>query len=146
MFTWLKNFLGIGEPPVRPAIPEGYQAIDKKTVLASVPALHPNVERIVEKRYGCTLQWDLSKEQSKRPRRSWFPKFFFNPNRKRRHKLVLDDMGRRTVELIDGKRTVAEIAGEMAKQVGCDKKAMEEAVLSFVAQLGRRNVVTLAPR
>ena len=146
MFTWLKNFLGIGEPPVRPAIPEGYQAIDKKTVLASVPALHPNVERIVEKRYGCTLQWDLSEEQSKRPRRSWFPKFFFNPNRKRRHKLVLDDMGRRTVELIDGKRTVAEIADEMTKQIGCDKKAMEEAVLSFVAQLGRRNVVTLAPR
>ena len=146
MFTWLKNFLGIGEPPVRPAIPEGYQAIDKKTVLASVPALHPNVERIVEKRYGCTLQWDLSEEQSKRPRRSWFPKFFFNPSRKRRHKLVLDDMGRRTVELIDGKRTVADIAAEMAKQIGCDKKAMEEAVLSFVAQLGRRNVVTLAPR
>ena len=146
MFTWLKNFLGIGEPPVRPAIPDGYQAIDKKTVLASVPALHPNVERIVEKRYGCTLQWDLSEEQSKRPRRSWFPKFFFNPNRKRRHKLVLDDMGRRTVELIDGRRTVAEIADEMAKQGGCDRKAMEEAVLSFVAQLGRRNVVTLAPR
>ena len=63
MFTWLKNFLGIGEPPVRPAIPDGYQAIDKKTVLVSVPALHPNVERIVEKRYGCTLQWDLSEEQ-----------------------------------------------------------------------------------
>ncbi len=145
MFTWLKRFLGIGEPPVRPAIPDGYQRIDKKTVLASVPALHPNVERIVEKRYGCTLQWDLSEEQSKRPKRSWFPKFFFNPNRKRRHKLVLDDMGRRTVELIDGKRTVAEIAAEMARQVGCDKKAMEEAVLSYVAQLGRRNVVTLAP-
>ncbi|MBQ6247389.1 MAG: PqqD family peptide modification chaperone, partial [Kiritimatiellae bacterium] len=114
-------------------------------VLASVPALHPNVERIVEKRYGCTLQWDLSEEQSKRPKRSWFPKFFFNPNRKRRHKLVLDDMGRRTVELIDGKRTVADIAAEMAKQVGCDKKAMQEAILTFVAQLARRNVVTLAP-
>ena len=145
MFTWLKHFLGIGEPPARPAIPDGYQAIDKKTVLASVPALHPNVERIVEKRYGCTLQWDLSEEQSKRPKRSWFPKFFFNPNRKRRHKLVLDDMGRRTVELIDGKRTVADIAAEMAKQVGCDKKAMQEAILTFVAQLARRNVVTLAP-
>ena len=146
MFNWLKRFLGIGEPPVRPAIPDGYQAIDKKTILASVPALHPNVERVVEKRYGYTLQWDLSEEQSKRPRRSWFPKFFFNPNRKRRHKLVLDDMGRRTVELIDGKRTVGDIAPEMAKQVGCDKKAMQEAILTFVAQLARRNVVTLAPR
>ena len=146
MFTWLKRFLGIGEPPVRPAITEGYQAIDKKTVLASVPALHPDVDRIVEKRYGCTLQWDLSEEQSKRPRRSWFPKFFFNPNRRRRHKLVLDDMGRRTVELIDGRRTVADIAAEMAKQVGCDRKSMEEAVLSFVAQLARRNVVSLAPK
>ncbi len=146
MFTWLKRFLGIGEPIVRPAIPDGYQAIDKKTVLASVPALHPNVERIAEKRYGCTLQWDLSEEQSKRPRRSWFPKFFFNPNRKRRHKLVLDDMGRRTVELIDGRRTVADIADEMAKQVGCENKAMQEAILTFVAQLARRNVVTLAPK
>ena len=146
MFTWLKNFLGIGDPPVRPAIPNGYQAIDKKTVLASVPALHPSVERIVEKRYGCTLQWDLSEEQSKRPTRSWFPNFFFNPTRKRRHKLVLDEMGRRTIELVDGKRTVAEIAGEMASQTGCGKKAMEEAVLAFVAQLARRNAVTLAPR
>ena len=146
MFTWLKRFLGIGEPPVRPAIPDGYQAIDKKTVLASVPALHPGVERIVEKRYGCTLQWDLSEEQSRRPKRSWFPKFFFNPARKRRHKLVLDDMGRRTIELIDGNRAVADIASEMASQVGCDQKAMEEAVLAFVAQLARRNVVTLAPR
>ena len=146
MFTWLKRFLGIGEPPVRPAIPDGYQTVGKKTVLASVPALHPNVERIVEKRYGCTLQWDLSEEQSKRPRRSWFPKFFFNPTRKRRHKLVLDDMGRRTVELIDGKRTVSEIADAMAKLVGCKKKPMEDAVLAFVAQLARRNVVTLAPR
>ena len=146
MITWLKRFLGIGEPQVQPAIPNGYQTIDKKTVLASVPELHPNVERIVEKRYGCTLQWDLSEEQSKRPRRSWFPAFFFNPNRKRRHKLVLDDMGRRTVELIDGKRSVAEIACEMAKQVGCDNKAMEEAILTFVAQLARRNVLTLAPK
>ncbi len=146
MFNWLKRFLGIGEPPVRPAIPDGYQAIDKKTLLASVPALHPNVERIAEKRYGCTLQWDLSEEQSKRPKRSWFPKFFFNPNRKRRHKLVLDDMGRRTVELIDGKRTVADIATDMAKQIGCDKKAMEEAILTFIAQLTRRNVISLAPK
>ena len=146
MFNWLKRFLGIGEPPVRPAIPDGYQAIDKKTLLASVPALHPNVERIAEKRYGCTLQWDLSEEQSKRPKRSWFPKFFFNPNRKRRHKLVLDDMGRRTVELIDGKRTVADIATDMAKQIGCDKKAMEEALLTFIAQLARRNVISLAPK
>ena len=146
MFNWLKRFLGIGEPPVRPAIPDGYQAIDKKTLLDSVPALHPNVERIAEKRYGCTLQWDLSVEQSKRPKRSWFPKFFFNPNRKRRHKLVLDDMGRRTVELIDGKRTVADIATDMTKQIGCDKKAMEEALLTFIAQLARRNVISLAPK
>ena len=145
MFTWLKRFLGIGEAPVRPAIPDGYQAIDKKTVLASVPALHPAVERIVEKRYGCTLQWDLTEEQSKRPRRSWFPNFFFNPSRKRRHKLVLDDMGRRTVELVDGRRTVSEIAAELARHVGCERKAMEEAVLTFVAQLARRNAVTLAP-
>ena len=147
MFTWLKRFLGIGEAaPKMPAIPDGYQAIDRKTLLASVPALHPQVERIVEKRYGCTLQWDLSEEQLKRPKKSWFPKFFFNPSRKRRHKLVLDDMGRRTIELLDGHSTVAEIAATLAEQTRCDRKAMEDAVLAFFAQLARRNAVTLAPR
>ena len=146
MFTWLKRFLGVGEAPAAPAIPDGYQAIDRDTVLASVPALHPDVERVVEKRYGCTLQWDLSEEQSRRPKRSWFPGFFFNPKRRRRHTLVLDDMGRRAVELIDGGRTVADIADEMAKQAGCERKAMQEAVLTFVAQLAKRNVVTLAPK
>jgi hypothetical protein len=55
-------------------------------------------------------------------------------------------MGRRTVELIDGKRTVADIATDMAKQIGCDKKAMEEAILTFIAQLARRNVISLAPK
>ncbi len=147
MFTWLKNFLGIGESlPGRPAIPDGYQALDRKTVLASVPALHPEVERVVDRRYGCTLQWDLSENQLKRPRRSWFPNFFFSPSRKRRHKLVLDDMGRRTIELLDGHRTVGEIAAGLAAQVGCDRRAMEDAVLAFISQLARRNAVTLAPK
>ena len=145
MFRWLKSFLGIGEPPRPPAIPDGYAAIDRKTILASVPALHPQVERVAEKRYGCTLQWELSAEQLKAPKRSWFPKMFFNPARKRKHKLVLDDMGRRTVELINGKNTVSEISDTLAAQVGCDKKAMQDAVLTFIAQLARRNAVTLAP-
>lgn len=144
MFNWLKSFLGIGEKPkTAQAIPDGYMAIDKKTLLASVPMLHPQVERIAEKRYGCTLQWDLSEAQHEAPKNSWFPKFFFNKNRKRRHKLVLDDMGRRTVELINGQNTVADIANTLATQIGCDKKAMQDAVLAFISQLARRNAVTL---
>lgn len=146
MFRWLGNFLGIGGEKPQRAVPDGYRAVDRATVLASVPALHPSVERVAEKRYGCTLQWDLTPEQMAPPRSARrIPRIFLNPSRPRRHKLILDDMGRRTVELIDGSHTVADIAATLARQVGCDTKAMEDAVIAFISQLARRNAVTLAP-
>lgn len=147
LVSWFKGFLGMGEAPAAPMVPEGYQPVARATILSSVPALHPSVERVADKRYGCTLQWELTPEQlaaSRRGRR--LSRLFFNPSRPRLHKLVLDDMGRRTVELIDGNRTVADIASEMAASVGCDRKQMEEAVLAFASQLARRNAVTLAPK
>lgn len=145
MFRWLGRFLGIGgEKPAR-MVPEGYRAVDRATILSSVPALHPCVELVAEKRYGCTLQWELTPEQMNPPRHARrLPKFFVNPSRPRRHTLILDDMGRRTVELIDGSRTIADISATLAGSVGCDAKAMQDAVISFVSQLARRNAVTLA--
>lgn len=147
MFRWLGKFLGIGGEQPQKTVPDGYRAIDRATILSSVPALHPSVERVAEKRYGCTLQWDLTPEQMAPPRSARrIPKVFLNPSRPRRHKLVLDDMGRRTVELIDGSRTVADISATLAGQVGCAVSAMEDAVIAFISQLARRNAVTLAPR
>lgn len=144
MFRWLGRFLGIGGEKPPAMVPEGYRAVDRATILSSVPALHPCVELVAEKRYGCTLQWELTPEQMNPPRSARrLPKFFLNPSRPRRHTLVLDDMGRRTVELIDGKRTVADISAALAGYAKCETKAMEDAVISFLSQLARRNAITL---
>lgn len=145
MIRWLKRFLGIGERKI-PPIPEGFERVSRTALLNAIPTLHPNVERVREKRLGCYLRWDLSEAQHKRPRFNFFPKFFFNLTRNRQHKLVLDDMGRRTVELMDGCNTVADIAYQLSRQVGCDKKAMENAVIAFISQLARRNAAQLAMR
>lgn len=147
MIKFLKKFLGIGEPPVaKPLdVPPDAMRIPRKTLLRAVPALHPAVERISDKRYGCLLQWKLSESQRVRPKRSWFPSFVFK-RADRVHKLVLDDMGRRLVELIDGHRSVESIAAELCKQSGHKQRDMEDAVIAFLAQLVRRNAASIAPR
>ena len=147
MIKFLKKFFGVGEPPVaKPLdIPPESMRIPRKALLRAVPALHPAVERISDKRYGCLLQWKLSAAQRVRPKHSWFPSFVFK-RADRVHKLVLDDMGRRLVELIDGHRSIEEIAKEMCKQTGHQQKPMEEAVIAFLAQLVRRNAASIAPR
>lgn len=146
MFLWLKRFLGIGErkfPPGPPPLPPGAERIGREELLKAVPCLHPDVERVSDKRYGCLLEWDLSEEQLKAPKHSWFPKYFYK-NKKRRHRLVLDDMGRRTVELIDGRNSIAQIAERLCSQTGHPAEVMQTAVLTFVTQLARRNAVSLA--
>jgi len=142
LIGWLKRFLGIGEKP--PSIPQGAVRLRRSELVSAVPELHPDVERITDPRYGCLLEWKLSEEQMERPAHSWFPRLVFRAVRNRRHRLVLDDMGRRTVELIDGRRSIAKIAATLCEKTQYpDVTKMEDAVLAFVTHLVRRNAASL---
>ncbi len=146
---FLKKFLGVDDEGTRrrklyeEQLPPESMRISRAKLLGYVPEIHPEVERISDKRYGCLLEWELSEAQRTPPKRSFFPKFFFR--RQRRHRLVLDDFGRRTVELTDGVRTVSEIAEKLREGNSYTQRQMEDAVLAFLGQLVRRNAATLAP-
>lgn len=148
MFGFLKRFFGVDENSRRrklyeEQLPPESMRISKAKLLGYVPEIHPGVERISDKRFGCVLEWELSDAQRTPPKKSFFPKYFFR--RQRCHRLVLDDFGRRTVELTDGLRTIAEIAESLRKGSTYTQEQMEDAVLAFMGQLVRRNAASLAP-
>ncbi len=207
MFSFLKKIFG-GETEAAKRrklydeqLPPESMRIPRVKVISSVPELHPNVRRVVDKRYGCLLEWELTEEQRKMPlptkgsgvsttlgKRSFAifallgtivsfiafcvhmtfsvfiifliflmlllsvlnillnfglglsMKFF---KRSKYHKIVLDDFGRRTVELINGQNKVKEIAEKLRTGTSYTQDQMEDAVLAFIGQLVRRNVVSL---
>ena len=147
MFGFLKRFFGVDDDKRRKKLydeqlPPESMRISRAKLIHCVPEIHPQVERISDKRYGCLLEWDLSEQQLTPPKKSFFPKYFFKINR--RHRLVLDDFGRRTVELTDGKRTISEIAEILRKNTSYTQEQMEDALLAFYGQLVRRNAASLA--
>lgn len=148
MFGFLKRFFGVDDDKRRRALydeqlPPESMRISRAKLLRHIPALHPGVQRLADKRYGCLLEWELSDAQRTPPKRSFFPSRFFR--NQRRHRLVLDDFGRRAVELTDGVRTVAEIAEGLRSGTAYTQEQMEDALLAFYGQLVRRNAASLAP-
>jgi hypothetical protein len=133
-----KKRLEVAAPP--PALPPGARTVDAATLIRAVPHLHPQVERISDRRHGCLLSWPIARPARRRPP-SLLGRLFSAPARKRR--LVLDDLGRRTVELIDGRRSLAVIAARLSQETGHTPADMEAAVLAFVSQLVRRNAAAL---
>ena len=127
-------------PASPPALPPGARTVDTATLVRAIPHLHPNVERISDRRHGCLLAWPVAQPARRRPP-SLLGRLFGNPARRRR--LVLDDLGRRTVELIDGRRSLAVIAAQLSQETGHTPADMEPAVLAFVGQLVRRNAAAL---
>lgn len=123
-----------------PTLPFGVQQVDAATLLRAIPHLHPKVERISDRRYGCLLAWPVVQPEGHQPR-TLLGRFFATPDRKRR--LVLDDLGRRTVELMDGRRSLGDISLRLVQQTGRRREGVEQAVLAFVGQLVRRNVIAL---
>ncbi len=55
----------------------------------------------------------------------------------------LDDVGTLFYERVDGRRTLREIAGEMAGRCGRSPEAMKKNVLAFTRSLMRRNLILL---
>jgi len=127
-------------PASPPALPPGARTVDTATLIRAIPHLHPQVERISDRRHGCLLAWPVAQPARRRPP-SLLGRLFGTPARRRR--LVLDDLGRRTVELIDGRRSLAVIAAQLSQETGHTPADMEVAVLAFVSQLVRRNAAAL---
>ena len=126
-------------PASPPPLPPGARTVDTATLIRAIPHLHPQVERLSDRRHGCLLAWPVAQAARRRP--SLLDRLFGTPVRKRR--LVLDDLGRRTVELIDGHRSLAVIAAQLSQETGHARTDMETAVLAFVGQLVRRNAAAL---
>ena len=127
------------EAAAPPPLPPGARTVDTATLIRAIPHLHPQVERLSDRRHGCLLAWPVAQAARRRP--SLLDRLFGTPVRKRR--LVLDDLGRRTVELIDGRRSLAVIAARLSQETGHTPADMEAAVLAFVSQLVRRNAAAL---
>ena len=124
------------------AVPPGARPLDAAALLAGVPHLHPSVECLRDRRRGFVLAWPL--DPGRPPRATWLGRLLAGPPR--RHRLVLDSLGRRTVELIDGRRTLDEIAAVMARETGHGRGEMNQALLAFIGQLARRRVAAVTPR
>lgn len=63
-----------------------------------------------------------------------------------RKTVELDAMGSAVWRLIDGRRTVGDIAAALAVRYGLDAREAELAVAEFMRQLGRRGAVAVARR
>lgn len=148
MFGFLRRFLGIDSDAAArrrlydEQLPPESMRISRAKLVRHVPEIHPEVRRVSDKRFGCLLEWELSEAQRTAPKRSFFPRSFFR--RRRTHRLVLDDFGRRTVELADGERDIFQIAETLRQGTPYPQEQMEDAVLAFFGQLVRRNAASLA--
>lgn len=150
MIKFLKKFLGIGESDAarrrklyEEQLPPQSMRLPKAKLLSYIPELHPSVRRVSDKRFGCLLEWELSEGQRTAPKKSFFPKYFFR--QQRTHRLVLDDFGRRTIELVNGKRSLFEIASKLRENTSYTQEQLENAIIDFFGQLVSRNAITLAP-
>ncbi len=114
----------------------GPVAADLAQLLNGVPYLNPAVETLHDPQRGCALSW---KSESGN-RRGWRA-LLMGPVRRRR--LELDDLGRRTVELCDGRRRVGEIAAQLAAEHQVELGVMQRATLAFLAELVRRNAAQI---
>lgn len=108
--------------------------------LYGVPLLHPVVECRFDPFVGYTLCWRLQGN----PNANWFIKLISRAGR--RCRIQLDDFGRRSVELMDGKRTVREIAVMLAQENETEPVKTEAALLVFVTLLMRKNIVQVVKR
>ncbi len=150
MFGFIKRFFGIKTDSERrrklyeEQLPPDSMRLPKAKLVKYVPELHPNVRKIADKKRGCLLEWDLTDEQRTPPKKSFFPKYFFKNQKV--HKIVLDDFGRRAVELIDGKRSISAIAEKLREGMIYNQEQMEDAIIAYLGQFVRRNIVTIAPK
>lgn len=110
------------------------EAISLEDKLNGIPQLHPEVKTIFDKSHGYALMWELQEKKS-----SWFKRIFLQE--KTHHRIALDSLGKRTVELIDGKRSVSTIAELLQKDLENNPEQTMQATLAFITELMKRNAL-----
>jgi hypothetical protein len=117
----------------------GPSPVDRAAKLAGIVHLNPAAELFHEKKYGYSISWVPSAATGL----SWWQRLRFIRARRR---LALDELGRRTVELIDGRRSIEQIARALSSERSIDLDDARTGLLAFLTGLMRRNVVqVIAP-
>ncbi len=123
-------------PKKKTSKPRPQNAVGITEQLRGIVHLHPGVEMQTDPRHGYVLSWTNAPP----PKGNWLSRLFSNPALRRR-RIALDDMGRRTVELIDGRRKIREIADALAAEFGTDRDRARAATIVFIGQLMSKNIV-----
>ena len=108
--------------------------MDRSRALACIPIRHPQGQASTGKG-GLLLTYPVLPAPH-----PWRPRFGGGVRWRR---LQLDRMGSEVWELIDGQRTVADIAREFGQRHQLNPREAELAVSSFLRQLGKRQLVAL---
>jgi len=121
----------------KPAAPPAGPVVERRSQLAGVPHLNPRVETLYEKKKGFSLSWVNELPRQK----NWLKALLIPPPR--RHRLMLDNIGKRTIELIDGEHTIAQIAAQLADEFNLPPSETADALVTFIGQLMAKRVVTV---
>ena len=113
-------------------------AVRLEDCLDAVIHRHPAVDMVHDPRIGFLLTWKQMRRTGLRRILGWIS----GAGRMRRVKL--DDVGRRTMELVDGKTTVRAIADTLSREFGFKKTEARGALLAFLTMLMKRNIIVLS--
>ena len=117
------------------------QTVETSVILNAIVIMHSSVKRIKHPQHGFCLRWANQEKKSNKKR--WW-NYFVPSLRNRNHILLLDEVGRRTVELIDGKKDLNTIADTIALEFHFDKEAAAAALIAFVIMLQKKNIILIS--
>lgn len=112
--------------------------VETAQMLDGIVFMHPSVERIKHPIHGFALRWvdQMQMQKKKKWWNNWIPHL-----KKREHILKLDELGLRTVELIDGKNDLKTIAQTIAHEFSMDEEQTTAALITFIIMLQRKNII-----
>jgi hypothetical protein len=115
------------------------EQLSRKEALACIPFRNPEVEE-QNKDEGILLIYYIS---IKPLFHSLVKKFTSTDGSKVKKKLQLDPLGTSVWKIIDGKRSVQEIAGAFQQEHQLDQREAEAAITAFLKDLGKRGLIAL---
>lgn len=129
--------MGLFRKKTRPAPPPGF---DKQQALAAIPVRNRDVTSTLQESGLVLLTYPL---QLKPWFRSVAKRFGAWDDRPMTKKLELDEMGTFVWQLLDGERSVREVARAFADHYQVIPQEAEMSVTAFIREMGRRGVIGL---